>query len=428
MRVIKDSLFSGLDLWDWIGILCVFLFIFSFYLVGPINSSMLVGAVFFPYLLQRKNRGVKALLSSGYIKSVGFLLLLVIFFCFVYSNIIHFTGEMNYAKIMFGQFVQYILALVLLAFLISKKRIARVEDYIIIAYFIQSVIELVALFVPSFAVALLPFSRAEEIYEGYGGVRALALSSGVGWNLALSFGLVYILIAKRILCTKTANVLDYIVYILIVVGTFFAGRTGFVGLLYAGLFVVFYKRLNLIYILRLALLIVALCAAIYFVAVSIPGVYDIFNDKVFRFAFEWYYSMEETGEASTGSTDVLMDMWKTLPSFRQFWIGDGWFYNPSGDGYYKGVDVGILRNLFYWGIGGYLLVISYQIKQLSPLWKNGGVYRLMGIMILLYFFTMELKAMTIGHNKMTFSIVILVVSSYVYRFSIGQNRICRRCD
>lgn len=229
MRVIKDSLFSGLDIWDWVGIVSVFFFVFSFYIVGPITSSMLVGVAFFPYLLQQRNRGVKALLSSRYIKGIGFLLLLIIFFCFVYSNIIHFTGEMNYAKIMFGQFVQYILALVLLAFLISKKRIAKVEDYIIIAYFIQSVIELVALFIPSFAVALLPFSRAEEIYEGYGGVRALALSSGVGWNLALSFGLVYILIAKRILCSKTVNILDYIVYVLIVVGTFFAGRTGFVA-------------------------------------------------------------------------------------------------------------------------------------------------------------------------------------------------------
>lgn len=379
---------------------------------------MLVGLLFLPYLFRCK----RIFLRSKYIVGLFALLLLILFLCIVYSNIIHFTGELEYAKTMLGQFVQFVLALTLLSFLIKKKKIQYVEKYIIISYFIQSVIEIVALMFPSFAQILLIFNRSENLYEGYGGVRGLSLSSAPGWSLALSFGLVYILMAKRFLSTEF-NAVDCFIYLVCIVGTLFAGRTGFVGLLYAGIMVVIYKHLNIAYILKVIFLLLLFVTAIYYVALSIPSLYNVFAEQVFPFAFEWYYSMEETGEASTASTDVLMKMWEVLPSFSQFWLGDGWFLSPTGDSYYKKVDVGILRNLFYWGIGGYIVVIYYQVKQLKPLWndKRDGLYRLMGIIILLYFFTMELKAMTVGFNKMTFSIVILVAFSYLYRTSYLQS-------
>lgn len=419
MKFVKESIFEDFYLIDLIGVFCVFAFIFSFYIVGPITSSIAIACCLVPYFLQEQNR--KILFLSNYFLVIFLFLILALFLCVIYTNVIHYTNDLNYAKTLIGQLIQLISAFPLLCFLIRRKRVDKMERYIIIAYFIQSVIELCALFTPSLAIALLQFSRAEELYEGTGGVRGLALASGLGWNLALSFGVVYILIAKRILQSDTICVLDYIIYIFIAIGTFFAGRTGFVGMLYAGIFVIVYKHFDVFYILRVLSVFVLIIAIFYAVSLSVPLLYDVFNDKVFPFAFEWYYSMEETGEASTTSTDILMEMWKVPISYTTFLLGDGWFYDSGGEFYYKRTDIGVLRNILYWGILGYLVIIGYQVKQLSPLWKSKNIYGLMGLMILLYLFTMELKAMTIGFNKTVFSIVILVVYSYIYQYSDSKN-------
>ena len=45
--------------------------------------------------------------------------------------------------------------------------------------------------IPSFAHFILYFSRAHDLQDAYGGgVRGLALSSGVGWSLGLAYGLI----------------------------------------------------------------------------------------------------------------------------------------------------------------------------------------------------------------------------------------------
>ena len=76
-----------------------------------------------------------------------------------------------------------------------------------------------------------------------------------------------------------------------------------------------------------------------------------------------------TGEFTTTSTQTLVEMYIT-PSFRTFMMGDGYYFSPLGTGYYMGVDAGLVRPLFFFGIGNVL--IAYAI----PLILVGSIVQL----------------------------------------------------
>lgn len=74
----------------------------------------------------------------------------------------------------------------------------------------------------------------------------------------------------------------------------------------------------------------------------------------------------------TGSTDSsysfnhLNDMYKYVRITFDEWVyGSGYYMDPGGDGYYKSVDGGFIRQLLYWGIIGsgisYLYGLLYFI-------------------------------------------------------------------
>ena len=86
--------------------------------------------------------------------------------------------------------------------------------------------------IPSFAHFILYFSRALDLQDAYGGGgRGLALSSGVGWSLGLAYGLIYIVFVKRYLLSGV-NMKSTFIGILLLMGTIFAGRTGFCTVIY----------------------------------------------------------------------------------------------------------------------------------------------------------------------------------------------------
>lgn len=95
--------------------------------------------------------------------------------------------------------------------------------------------------------------------------------------------------------------------------------------------------------------------------------------RLFRFAFEGFFSLVEKGHWETTSTDRLQTM-VVFPETLHTWIiGDGYFMNSRYDenylgdatdeGYYMGTDVGYLRFIFYFGIVGLIpmmMVILYS--------------------------------------------------------------------
>ena len=401
---------------DTLGVVMVFTYIFSFFILGPITSSICAAAIALPTCLSNtKTRSLTlAIFRSHYLRGVVGLLLLLMTLCIFYSTV-HLTHDFNYLKVLLGQLIQIIAGGIIVSYLYLKcdVTIERVFNWIIIAYLIQSCIELTAASVPKIASSLNYFNHAGEFQELSGGVRGMALASGTTWSLGLTYGMTFILYFSFIL-GKEINLMTTIGLIGLIIGTIFAGRTGFVGAAIGGMFFLLFGRKNIFQKSKLLLYIIAILAVVimlvYLFAPSFVE-YMIFN--VIPWAFEPIVKYIDKGEFTTGSTEVLDNMWKETPTIKEAICGVGLFIGPDG-AYYRHTDVGILRNLFYWGIGGYFFVIVYQLYLLWPMLIN-KTYRLSWFFLTVYLFVCEYKAMTLGHNKQAVSwifLVSLIASTY----------------
>lgn len=401
-----------------INFILIFSYIFSYYILGPINVSFLIlGGILFiiPFSHSR-------VVSLKYVSKQPYVLILLLFqivilsFCLLYSVIFHETYDLSYLKVMFGQLIHFFTGCILISFLRVNgiDRLEEIEKYIVYSFVAQSVIQLLVTSNLKLRSIIVYFNHANDILEGYNGVRGVALATGVGWNLALAYGLVFIVYVKRFLLEKVTS--QYLLMgILLFVGIFFAGRTGFVGVLIGMLLFLFSTRYTFMQKFKLFLIVIVFIAIFCLVFMFLfPGTTEWLVEKVFPFAFEFLYKYADNGEFETQSTNVLMRMWDTPIQLSEIFFGTGHFTNEIDGSYYKRVDVGILRNLFYWGVLGYILMIVYQIYQIVKLWHKPFQYQTRRDILLYLFFiflflsAMEFKAMTIGFNKMIFSIMFLL--------------------
>ena len=94
--------------------------------------------------------------------------------------------------------------------------------------------------------------------------------------------------------------------------------------------------------------------------------------KDLRFAFEGFFALVEDGYWHTNSNDNLQNMYIFPDNPKTWLIGDGYFNKPDAiDGnyfigynpteYYKGTDVGYCRFLFYFGLTGLILFMTFFV-------------------------------------------------------------------
>lgn len=94
-----------------------------------------------------------------------------------------------------------------------------------------------------------------------------------------------------------------------------------------------------------------------------------------RFGFEGFFSLFETGEWKVHSNDMLRGMYNVFPDNIKTWLfGDGlfidttnepWYIGRTYGGYYKDVDVGYLRFIFYFGIIGLASFIAFLLYSMK---------------------------------------------------------------
>lgn len=153
------------------------------------------------------------------------------------------------------------------------------------------------------------------------------------------------------------------------------GRTTTIGIILSFLFWIFIplfsNEIPRIYVKNLAICLTIML--LIFVPVSVYA----YNTnagirKNLRFGFEGFFSLVEKGRWETNSTDILIDHMIVFPDNLKTWIiGDGYMANPdtvdrfytgpSYHGFYKSTDIGYIRFLFYFGIIGLLVMISYML-------------------------------------------------------------------
>lgn len=148
-------------------------------------------------------------------------------------------------------------------------------------------------------------------------------------------------------------------------------------------------------------------------AVAVPAVVISYNlspvvASDIRFAFEGFFSLFEIGQWYTHSNDILINHMIVFPDNVKTWIiGDGLAANPvtfpeidpyyTGEeyhGYYMGTDIGYLRYIFYFGLTGLMLFITYFCKVAQACMSFFPRYRVMFLMVLAVNFIGWLKVST----------------------------------
>lgn len=146
-----------------------------------------------------------------------------------------------------------------------------------------------------------------------------------------------------------------------------------------------------------AFLVVVVSASVYLYNTS-----DYWREE-FRFGFEGFFSLVEKGRWETTSTSMLQEGFIYPDNLRCWVIGDGhmastdidpYYQGEAYHGFYKGVDAGYSRFLFYFGLVGLAAFSLFILKAGEICIRRFSPYTLMFLMILALNFIVWVKVST----------------------------------
>lgn len=393
----------------------LFCTVFSFYVISSVQSSMFVAAccALFVFSSAKRTHDFLCLFGtkSGIISIVGLLLIL---FNSLFFPIAHGTYDLSYIKNYISLIVKFLGIFFIVEIIAPKdgeKPMIYYERLFVHIYVLQSLLQVIAFLFPVVANFFLYFNHAYELYEEAENMRGVALSGGTGWPLGLSYGLAFIFYTKIYIieCKRIQMVKTVVIGVLILVGVFFSGRSAYAGALVSIVYFLFsdqkswIKKIQIIF----RFLIILSLFILLFIFIFTDFVVLLY-EKVFPWAFEFFFAVSEGKGLSTGSTNDLMGMWnRGVENLNviNFFIGDGYFTDPVTGKYFHRVDVGYLRNIFFGGLIGSFVLYLYQILIFLPIFLSRNKKQKIFIFwILFYLFLLELKAMAVGFNHMTMTI------------------------
>lgn len=293
----------------------------------------------------------------------------------------------------------------------------RISVELICWYFIgvcaaQCLFAILNEFVPVFRAVVnsLVIQQSQEYLEDVERMYGIgAAFDTAGSRFACSLIMLSFLFSQQIRRTYDAKVVALFSLLFIWIGIVgnMVARTTSAGLLIAVVFLlidtkVFSFRVRSSYakslyvLLGLMIVLIPIGLSLY----KIPAV-----ENLFRFAFEMLFNLADSGELQTGSTDILLEMWRHYPrDFKTWIIGDGYFISPIatnpyyvGDhqyAYYMGVDVGYLRFIYYFGLIGLLCFVCYMFVAAKECMNNNPQYKALFIMLLIMNYVLWAKVAT----------------------------------
>lgn len=304
----------------------------------------------------------------------------------------HGTGDYSYVRVATFIFRKLIAYVFLACILVKKyKENARLEHfmyYYALTHSIYVVGTLLIVLIPG--LKIFWFSIFEEVIssetlsESFGYVFRIGWQGFSGYRLTLHctlscIFLLYLFYASKINFRLNRNVF-FMSYTLCFLGNMFYGRSGLVLTIVASSIAFFaWNKINIFKLLRTSFIVTILIIMISYLQ-NVP----IFSD--------WYYWMSQPihnflttgnfGNASINRTHemVFMPEWKTIL------FGDGYFVYK--DHYYMNTDSGIMRNILFWGIIGWVLTYTMTLYSIISIKVQN---RLLCLLVLGVFIAFEYK-------------------------------------
>lgn len=361
------------------GNILVFFYIYAIpFVFLPASTRLLYAMLGFIWLLLYLYQN-----KIHFLVNKKMLTLLILLFSIGFVSLIS-IGINGTTDIEFIKYVISILAILFAGFFVVnvlkklklKLNFRSISELIINVILIQSIIAFLMFLIPELRDFLLGIQRLSpnDIEKMSDFFEFRIIGFGImffGAGVISGFGLILIsaLIRLYSMNSKQVMILSIKFLIILVIGMMMARTTLIGGLL--GLMLIFTPkdlkvtismfRKRMFFVSVIVIVPSILMIVLYFL---VPQVSQIL-EPVFNFAFEIFINYFESGKLESASTNQLKDLYVFPESISTWIIGDGFWSNPYGNGYYMHTDVGYLRLIYYFGsvgLGTYLLLQFYAIK------------------------------------------------------------------
>lgn len=402
----------------------LFCYIFSFY-VSIFPASMVITAPLFLCVCTDKKHLQCFLKVWGnpYIFRCFSAQLFLVGFSIIFPLIFK-TSDFSLVILIITQIIHFVCATFFFAFL-DYHRVCFDElcNAFINIFLAQTVIQCVAFTQPSTVgtfVRLFNRFDSDKVLGIGSNVRGFALSAATTYHLSLIYGVAFIIYIKSLIESKKIGVLSIVKGLIIFIGIFFAGRTGFVGVGIGCIYFLITRKANIRKKIRafLYLSAVTACTIVLFLSFAPKKMKGQVINNLIPYAFEFVYAKLDSGKAQTASTNQLQQMWQRDFDDMELVCGSGKYMDSTGEHYYMRVDPGVLRHLLYGGIIFYALLFVYQLLLTFPFVKHKAYY--IFVLCMFYYFVMDFKGVTIGLNKFAFVSSLMFGYSYTKSFRSGK--------
>lgn len=351
--------------------------------------------------------------SRASLKKIIKTLIPVVVLSFV-SLVLNGTSDIYFPKytlsIILGFFAAYFWAYLLYKFY-SEVDINTICNYYTTVVVLFVAIAFICFLQPSVYDTLVSYERIDEIalisMERTEGTRLI----GIGANFfaaAVINGTLLILLAAYIVSynhsTKHMVVLIVSYALITVLGMMMARTTLFGALLgFVIILINIISSTRKFFKITGSLLIILI---LLFIMLDTFGMYSSDKmDTLTSFGFEMFENKQQNGgKFETSSMHSLYRMWNTIPSDIKTWIiGDG-LWEDHGF-YYKNVDLGYLRNLWYFGLLGSFFIYRFYYKTIKTIFIEKAIFnsnhRLVAYALIMFVVVINAK----GPGDLFFSII-----------------------
>lgn len=339
---------------------CSFIFIYNIPFTGsPLSGSKLM-IIFMIIWMAAKRK--ELVFRRKWLVPVGWMIVLILYsvadvqlqrtedYGLVYSEILFVINHILGCLLLINIFAHY-----------GKANIYDILHMMIVISFAQSIIIVLSMLIPAFnnLISSIGYIEGRDFLQfRYGYARGYGLAASVTYDLAVcqAFAIMFL----PYLIQKTRNTRRKIFYFTasfpILFSIFTLGRTGLVGVGLSLVYILGTTKFNLNSIkMLLYVAVVAIIGAVLFLHSD-----SSLLSSLSTYVFEGFDSFLSTGRLETHTGTNLLNMLKKAQEFttNTWWIGDARYV--EGIHYYMRLDIGILRDILYFGLtGSFLLAIEY---------------------------------------------------------------------
>ncbi len=407
-----------------IYIFLLFIFLYNVpFTYSPISGSKLVILIMIIIIMSKRRY---LCLESQWKQPVIGMLILIVYS--VINVLVQQTGDYNlvYAQVLFviDHFLGGVLFFNLLKYDLDCDK-DDMLDMIVTVAFIQAIIIVLSLIFPFIneivdGIAHLP--ERQRIYNDYNHARGFGLASSIVYDLAIIQAFIMMIIVY--LLNKSMSDLKrikyYIKYIILFISVLLTGRTGLIGVMFSVIMFIFSRLINpkitAKQIFLYALLIVIITGGIIYFLTST----NVSIIAMREYVLEGFISSGRSSGFRTGTGEQIftqyLDMFNDL-KLRTWICGDARFVSEDGRHYYKNNDLGIFRDINYFGVIGCVLLTFVYWSMYRKMLKisKDKLYKLFVFLSAILFLCAHFKGEFLLSCDMAIDFMILV-----YLFSVSN--------